>query len=186
MNFEIDPSNFDNINKSIANLNKKPALKMNKNSGGFRPIGKLQLLAINTGESYPFADRLVEYLSGSATLPIDGVKDNIKRAQKVMNQNGYFFKTAGLWENQMQKIAYDYMINSGPVVYSPSKNGLVDKRHGVHPRIGHRAKGTLFDVLGYIDRDVEKYYSSWISSDKKAKVRDSIQDVDIYDGLYDI
>lgn len=153
--------------------------------GIFTPVGKLQLLALNTGESYPFADRLIEYLCGSAITPIDEITDNVKRAQKVMSQNQHYFKIDGLWENKIQKIIYDYMINSGPI---DVKNGkLINKHSGINPHnygyhhvLGHTAKSTLYDVLGYVDKDAEKWYASWTIENGKARVKDSIQNVDIY------
>ena len=97
------------------------------NGRTFTPIGKLQLLAFNTGESYPFADRLIEYLSGSAITPLDEIPDNIKRVQEVMRKNGHYFKIAGLWEAKMQGILYDYIMNSGPVTVSKDNKKLIDK-----------------------------------------------------------
>lgn len=160
--------------------------KKNINNFEFKPISKLQLLAFNTGESYPFADRLIEYLSGSAITSIDGISDNIKRVQKVMSLNNHYFKIDGIWEKQMQKIAYDYMMNSGPIEYDSNSQMLVDRCRGVHPRVGHRSQSTLYDILGYIDKDVEKYYASWKAVNGQAKVSSTIQNVDIYNGLYDI
>jgi hypothetical protein len=168
-------------------LNFARNIDLNKQS--FNPISKLQLLAFNTGESYPFADRLVEYLSGSAITAIDEITDNIKRAQKVMSQNYHYFKIEGLWEDKMQKIIYDYLINSGPIEAVKTDSNdvkLIDKRKGIHPRLGYTSKSALYDVLGYIDKDAEKWYASWIKKDGKAKIQDSIQNVDIYNGLYDI
>jgi hypothetical protein len=164
-------------------LNFKSGLDLNDST--FTPIGKTQLLALNTGESYPFADRLVEYLSNSAITPIDPIADNIKRAQKVMSQNHHYFKIEGLWEDKMQKIIYDYMINAGPIVANNEK--LEDKRRGYHNTLGHKSKSTLYDVLGYIDKEAEKYYASWVVDENgKATIHDSIQNVDIYNGLFDI
>ena len=160
----------------------------------FTPISKLQLLAFNTGESYPFADRLVEYLSNSAVTPIDEIPDNIKRAQKVMSNNQHNFKIDGLWEDKMQKIVYDYLISSGPIeaVKIGEDTKLVDRRRGYHRRLGHTSKSTLYDVTGYVDKDAEKWYASWAVDDSKeqmrdkAQVTDSIQNVDIYNGMFDI
>ena len=163
--------------------------KVDLNERPFTPISRLQLLAFNTGESYPFADRLVEYLSNSAITPIDEITDNIKRAQEVMSQNHHYFKIEGIWEDKMQKIIYDYMINSGPIETVKTADGkvkLVDRRRGYHPRLGHVSKSTLYDILGYIDKEAEKWYASWISENNKAKIRDNIQNVDIYNGLYDL
>lgn len=175
-------------NHAVLNFNtkgdfNKNAVDLNKTT--FKPISKLQLLEFNTGESYPFADRLVEYLSGSAITPIDEIPDNIKRTQRVMKQNQYHFKIEGLWENKMQKILYDYIINSGPIIIG-SDGKLEDMRQGYYSRLGHTTKSTLYDVLGYVDRDLEKWYASWKKQNNKVIVRDSIQNIDIYDGLYDI
>lgn len=151
----------------------------------FKPISKLQLLAFNTGESYPFADRLVEYLSGSAITQMDEIPDNIKRVQRVMAQNKNYSKIEGLWENKIQNILYDYMMNSGPIIIGDDKL-LVDKRTGTHPTLGYTTKSTMYDILGYADKDTEKLYASWKRENGRAVVKDTIQNVDVYDGLYDI
>jgi hypothetical protein len=150
----------------------------------FKPISKLQLLAFNTGESYPFSDRLVEYLIGSAITSIDPINDNIKRTQQVMELNKNYFKIEGLWEPKMQNLLYDHIIHSGPI--KTEKGKLVDKRQGTHPRLGHSSKSTLYDVLGYVDKDAEKLYAHWILVDDKATMEANIHNVDIYDELYDI
>lgn len=150
----------------------------------FNPISKLQLLAFNTGESYPFADRLIEYLVGSVITPIDEIPDNIKRTQKVMKQNRHNFKIEGLWENKMQKILYDYVMNAGPIEIVNDE--LVDKRAGYQSRLGHTHKSTIYDILGYVDRDTEKWYASSKKGKNNKVVQETIGTVDIYDGLYDI
>ncbi len=91
---------------------KKPSLP-DINSREFKPISKLQLLALNTGISYPFADRLIEYLVMNVIVPNDATPDNIKRLQKVMEDCGYSFQIDGIWEPKMQMILYDYLMNSG-------------------------------------------------------------------------
>lgn len=173
-------------------LNFENSVKADLNNSGFKPISKLQLLAFNTRESYPFADRLVEYLCDSAITPLDEIHDNIKRAQRVMRQNGHYFKIEGFWENKMQKIIYDYLVNSGPVELKDGK--MVDKHHGhnpwyhgYHPRQGHTTKSTLYDILGYVDKDAEKWYASWKQHDSNnITTKDTIQSIDIYDGLFDV
>ncbi len=202
------------------------------NNTAFTPIGKVQLMAFNTGESYPFADRLVEYLVGSAITTMDETPDNIKRVQKAMSQNKHYFKIEGLWEDKMQKIIYDYLMNSGPirstqcidingnpipvvgtllldnnqkVQYEPGRTGRVkvtkngadidyvdvktiieDKRSGLHPKLGYNSKSTLYDILGYIDKDAEKWYAGWKLDKDKVAVANPIQNIDIYNGLFDI
>lgn len=178
-------------NKAILNFSKDVDL----DNYEFKPISRLQLLAFNTGESYPFADRLIEYLIGSAITPIDDIHDNIIRAQRVMAENHNFFKIEGLWENKMQNILYDYMTNSGEIVTTingeTGKPELKDLRTGYHRRLGHTNKSLLFDILGYVDRDTEKTYASYTkqldkSGKPAAQIKNTIQNVDIYNGLYDI
>ena len=162
--------------------------KVDLNSCALKPISKLQLLAFNTKESYPFADRLIEYLSGSVISSMEEIPDNIKRVQKVMSQNQHYFNISGIWEDKMQKILYDYMLNSGPIEIKENfgKLSLVDNRHGYHHRLGYTSNSNVYDILGFVDRDTEKYYASWTKEDNTAKVQDTIQNVDIYNGLYDI
>ena len=154
----------------------------------------MQLLAFNTGESYPFADRLIEYLTGSAVTSMDDIHDNIARAQKVMSQNNNFFRIEGLWEDKIQKLLYDYIVNSGEIVLITNSDGtkkLKDMRNGYHRQLGHTSKSMLFDILGYVDKDTEKTYASYVKKLDKhgkltAQVENTIQNVDIYNGLYDI
>jgi hypothetical protein len=105
-----------------------------------------------------------------------------------MRQNNHYFKIEGLWEPKMQNILYDYMMNSGPVTVNAGTGKLVDEQKGYHRALGHTTKSTLFDVLGYADKDIEKWYVSWKKDPDtgKAVVGTSLQNVDIYDGLYDI
>jgi len=53
----------------------------------FEPITNLQLLQLNTGISYPFADRLMEYLTGNVIDKLDTIPDNIIRTQKILHNN---------------------------------------------------------------------------------------------------
>lgn len=182
--------NFNDIegNLILPDLDERP----------FKPICKLQLLLLNTGESYPFADRLVEYLTGSAITPIDEIVDNIKRAQNVIRKNGYSCKIDGIWEPKLQKIIYDYVMNSGPIkatVDKDNKATLVDLHKGSHSQVGHQSNNLLFDILGYVDKDAEKWYATWqlkahntpTGKTKLVSVpTDTIQNTDIYAGLYDI
>lgn len=198
-------------NRTILNFSSDKRIdNIDLNENCFKPINKLQLLAFNTGESYPFADRLIEYLTGSTITSTEEIADNIKRVQNVMEQNNYYFKINGIWENQMQKIAYDYMLNSGPIEArldeKTNKTYLIDKSRvtsdgvsnstGHHPIAGYTRRSLLYDTLGYIDREVEKYYANWSIEelvDKntgkvkvRAKIKDNIQNTDIYNGLYDL
>lgn len=109
----------------------------------FKPITPLQLLRVNSGVSHPFADRLMEYLTGNAITDDDEIQDDVRRAQKAMSyaftgsgeMKNVEFESYGVWEPKMRPMLYDAM-------QIDRYNGN-DKNH---------------DVLGYVDKDVETYY----------------------------
>ena len=112
-----------------------------KNIPQLNLISPLQLLYLNTGEQHPFADRLIEYLIGNAiTNSETEIYDNILRAQKALESNyganGYTRGLPGVWNNEMRILFYEYMMAN-----------TVTKDF----RINH-------DILGYVDKDVEKFY----------------------------
>ncbi|MBQ6627840.1 MAG: hypothetical protein IJH65_03315 [Methanobrevibacter sp.] len=61
-----------------------------KPSRNITPPTRLSLLEVNNGISYPFADRLVEYLLNNAITPLDEISENIKRTQDAAYQNRVF------------------------------------------------------------------------------------------------
>lgn len=163
----------------------------------FKPISKLQLLALNTGISYPFADRLIEYLVANVIVPNDATPDNIKRLQKVMEDCGYTFQIDGVWEPKMQMILYDYLMNSGKfiTIATTSSAGYIidkvkDKRDGNLRQIGQRLRTDFYDILGYGDKDAEKLYASWTTevnnktNKSRAVTKTTLENVDIYSNLY--
>ena len=118
-------------------------------------VTPLQLLAQNTGISYPFADRLIEYLVGNAVTPVDDISDNIKRAKKVINAKTNALRDdGGVWEKIMQLILYNYASNNFNV------------------RTNH-------DILGYVDKDTESYSNGSVSQPE------TISNADIYDNWED-
>jgi hypothetical protein len=155
--------NIDTDSKDVTILNKKinnrAVINYEYEEGLATSIRKptnLQLLMLNTHESYPFADRLMEYLIGNAITPIDTVEDNIKRVKKVMylninkisleaqmnNRNLLGrdnilpdFEVDEIWSPEMENLLYDYM----------NKN----KESSIYNH----------DILGYVDKDVEKSYT---------------------------
>jgi len=120
-------------------------------------ITPLQLLRTNTGISYPFADRLIEYLVGNAITPADEIYDNIERAKVVTihntNKASINLINDGLWVPGLQLIYYNY----------------INENHNVND-INH-------DILGFVDKDVEKYYAD--------KAANTISSINIYDGIND-
>lgn len=126
------------------NSNYKEIVLPSINERDFIPYSYLQLLLANTKESYPFADRLIEYLIGNVITENDDIMDNVVRAQKTMEINGWSFNVDGTWEPKMRNIAYDYF-TSTVNDFNTSGITFIDK----------------LDCLGYIDKSVEKYYTGW-------------------------
>ena len=122
-------------NKTILNFEASDECLSNSN---LKLITPLQLLKFNTGKSYPFADRLVEYLLGNAITPLDEIADNIKRVQTIALKNGQVNKADGIWTDKLQKILYSFM-NSEELTQSNKKE-------------------TNHDILGYADKDIENAY----------------------------
>lgn len=122
-------------NKTILNFEASDECLSNSD---LKLITPLQLLKFNTGKSYPFADRLVEYLLGNAITPLDEIADNIKRVQTIALKNGQVNKADGIWTDKLQKILYSFM-NSEELKQSNKKE-------------------TNHDILGYADKDVENAY----------------------------
>ena len=131
-------------------------------------ITPLQLLMANTGESYPFADRLLEYLVGNAITKDDPIGDNVKRAKMVVKENvdQSIVKVIGdeIWIPALKYVFYSYI----------NKN--------------YNSKDFNHDILGYVDKDIEKFYSYTVSRRKfingqfkTEKQSRSISAINIYD-----
>lgn len=176
-NDAICTQNTKTYNKAIINLEH---INSDPNMYGedfiFRPLSRLQLLEINTGESYPFADRLVEYLADNVITNIDEIPDNIERAQMVMSNNGigkdkYKFDIPGAWEQRIQIIGYSKMTTDA------SQQKLL-----------HYNADAFTDCLGYIDKDLEMNYSypvKYIASNKSIEYYNvSIAQANLYPDIY--
>lgn len=160
------------INHTITNFEGAiDPLDINKRVGiteddDFNLITTLQLLKFNTGISYPFADRLIEYLTGNAITNEDYIADNIERLQKVIGMNGldskptYKSKFTGTWENLYRPVLYSY-------INDPTN---VDTWNST---INH-------DIFGYVDKDVEKLYTRTDSNNEAY----TIANIDIYPDIY--
>ena len=151
-----------NSNKSVLNLD------FINNDTEINLISPLQLLQFNTNEQHPFADRLIEYLIGNAITNTDEeIYDNVRRAQKALydnnydsngnNKHNYRIKVPGAWDYEMNKLFYEYMT---------SRNLDFETDH---------------DLLGYVDKDVEKYYNSR-TKDKSKVSYVSLSNIELEEG----
>ena len=144
-------------NKTVLNFEASDECLSNSN---LKLITPLQLLKFNTGKSYPFADRLVEYLLGNAITPLDEIADNIKRVQTIALKNGQINKADGIWTDKLQKILYNFM-NSEELIQGNKKE-------------------TNHDILGYADKDVENAYYAKIKMTNEVETIETLLQVDLY------
>lgn len=148
-------------NKTTVNLDTH--LQSIANNHNFVLATPLQLLHLNTKEQHPFADRLIEYLVGNAiTNSENEIYDNVRRAQKALKSNVqdtyYSINIPGVWSNSMRILFYEYM----------TTNKQTNKFN-----INH-------DILGYVDKDVEKYYQATFDDYKtNRKIKISLSNLEL-------
>ena len=169
-------------NKSVINLE----YRHNK-STQFPLITPLQLLQFNTREQHPFADRLIEYLIGNVIMPTESaIYDDIRRAQKALESNysasGYILDLPGVWSNEMRVLFYEYLSHTGLKVSYKSD----DQENPV--RIQNEIKRPVssleinHDILGYVDKTVEKYYPATVKISRTQKGTVSLSNIELEEG----
>lgn len=97
-----------------------------------------QLLWMDSGESHPFADRLIEYLLEAPVCPTDPIGEDVVRVQgkllKMAMTNeclvGYKLGLSGVWDDGIRRDLYKIAL----------AKGIADSK---------------FDVTGYCDKDAE-------------------------------
>lgn len=123
---------------------------------------RMQLLYLNDGNSYLFADKLIGYLLGNVITSDDNIVDNIRRLQKaffyrknptrkpdykpnidVVKEVGYNVmpRHVGLWSQDLRNMTYELMYKTDVL-------------------------NTSFDVIGFVDKDTEKVLGDDVSYDK--------------------
>ena len=113
---------------------------------------KNSLLYMNTGISYPFSDRLIEYLVHNTIDITETIPENIKRMQWLLlerykdgkKDSGLpsIGKAYGIWDKKYSVILYNLAL----------KEGLLDSKS---------------DILGYVDKDVENKLGRYIDIKEK-------------------
>lgn len=89
-------------------------------------LSKLSLLQFNDQKNYPFADRLIEYLTLNVIDSADEISDNIKRAQDYFGVSGRKYSTYGAWNNYLRIIVYLRSIRD-KILTHLDNNGYIDK-----------------------------------------------------------
>ena len=109
-------------------------------------ISRHQLLNINSGISYPIADKLVDFLCNNIISPIDTISENISRVQKKLETpvkrfdpvkqelvtvvRKQYTQYPGIWEDSDREAIYD----------DACRTKIISSK---------------FDITGYVDNDIE-------------------------------
>jgi hypothetical protein len=93
-------------------------------------------------------------------------------------------------------------MNSGKftnIIWKTDENGnkikmatdkVVNQRTGNLKQMGQKGRSDSYDILGYADKDAEKLYASWMvetnekTGKKQVVAKNTLENVDIYDNLY--
>ena len=124
---------------------------------------KSQLLSYNTNISYPFADKLIGYLTDNTITNMTTISEDIKRIQKKLvelqeraikhNATSIAINDTsidipyGIWKNKLRNILYDYHRKANEYTYDKSQ-----------------------DILGYCDKDIEKDLEFFRKSGKDIEI----------------
>ncbi len=92
-----------------------------------------QLTYINDNNSYPFANRLIEYLIDNAITPLDDIELDTKRVESNLIKN----KVISVYTPY-----YDWTNELRTKIYLEAQNKKI--------------LNSYFDILGYVDKDVEE------------------------------
>lgn len=125
---------------------------------------KSSLLKVNLENSYPFADRLVEYLLENAITPFDMFQKNIGRVQEQVygklssGIKGYY----GIWDNQLQNSIHKLLLDQDKTKGNSAKYGNTILKYNANDtseieefRPAKRFIDIYDDILDYVDKDVE-------------------------------
>lgn len=124
----------------------------------------LQLLSLNTGTSYPFANRLMQYLLGNTITHLQTIGDNIRRVRLAMAWPKLPNKTySGLWSQDLQAALYTWATHE----------------HGPDAR--------LHENFGFVDKDVEALYKRTLAQKPSESIQNStILDANLYASDYSV
>ena len=148
----LDPFKIQN-NYSVINF--KPYLEENEElkANEINLVSGLQLLKLNTTVNYPFADRLIEYLTGNTITNIENISDNIKRVQW------------SLYNEWLEKQNLDLTTTWGKSSLGPNYGIWSDELKLYFYNLA-KAKNLLnekTDILAYVDKDIESNLGAYVN-----------------------
>lgn len=119
---------------------------------------RVSLLEVNDKKSYPFSDRLIEYLSGMAVTELDEISANILRVQYAIYGNSKMNGYVGIWTDTLTKDLYNRIDNWDYTKGNIQKSNKLVVTNGA---ITTEFKKTRFfkddykDLTYRLDKDVE-------------------------------
>lgn len=102
-------------------------------------LSDLSLLMLNDKISYPFADRLVEYLLDNVITNRDEIGDDILRVREKLSGNIIYDGYSVAWDDFLRKTIYDLYMNTPATL--------------------------KLDISGFVDKDVEEFINKFEGSD---------------------
>lgn len=102
-------------------------------------LSDLSLLMLNDKISYPFADRLIEYLLDNVITNRDEIGDDILRVRKQLGESVIYDVDSVAWDEYLRKTVYDLYMNTSAT--------------------------SKLDISGFVDKDVEEFVNRYRRSD---------------------
>ena len=119
---------------------------------------RLSLLEVNDKKSYPFADRLVEYLVGSAVTELDTIPNNILRVQYALYGDSKFNGYYGIWTQDTTRDVFDKIDNWDKTKGNIQKTNRLVSTNGnlmSEYRKVRQFKDNYKDLTYRLDKDIE-------------------------------
>ena len=125
-------------------------------------ISKSSLLAINDKNTYPFADRLVEYLLHNVVTNIEKIKENIGKYQTCIYSGSKFVGLYDIWDDNIRRKTF---YNTQKKINKKVTGNIIniENDHLVKSRSENlKLSDIKFDLLGYCDKDIETSFGNII------------------------
>lgn len=119
---------------------------------------RLSLLELNDKNSYPFADRLVEYLMGGAVSELDTIANNILRVQYALYGDSKFNGYYGIWTQETTRDLFDKIDNWDKTKGNIQKTNRIVSTNGnlvSTYKKTRQFKDNYKDLTYRLDKDVE-------------------------------
>jgi len=116
---------------------------------------KLSLLSVNNHISYPFADRLVEFLIGNAITNMDVFSNDVKRVQDRLYKNLEFKGLPNIWTDDLRNDVYTVENSVNYLMGTPKMRSTIMWNDVVKYYEFKKFIDQHYDLTGYVDKDIE-------------------------------